>query len=35
LSVTIFERIPILQVFSTNEYKTKEGMLYNQLNLFD
>ena len=35
LSVTIFERIPILQVFSTSEYKTKEGMLYNQLNLFD
>ena len=35
LRVTIFERIPILQVFSTNEYKTKEGMLYNQLNLFD
>ena len=35
LSVTIFERIPISQVFSNNEYKTKEGMFYNQLNLFD
>ena len=34
LSVTIFERISILQVFSNNEYKTKEGMFYNQLNLF-
>jgi len=35
LSVTIFERIPILQVFSSIEYKTKEGMFSNQLNLFD
>jgi len=35
LSVTIFERIPILQVFSSIEYKTKEGMFPNQLNLFD
>jgi len=35
LSVTIFERIPILQVFSSIEYKTKEGMFPNQLKLFD
>ena len=35
LSVTIFEKIPISQVFSSNEYKTKESMFYNQLNLFD
>lgn len=35
LSVTIFERIPILQAFSSIEYKTKEGMFPNQLNLFD
>jgi transposase len=35
LSVTIFERIPILQVFSNNEYTSKERMFYNQLNLFD
>ncbi len=35
LSVTIFERIPILQVFSSNEYRTKAGMFCNQLNLFD
>jgi len=35
LSVTIFEKIPISQVFSSNQYKTKESMFYNQLNLFD
>jgi len=35
LSVTIFEKMPISQVFSSNEYKTKESMFYNQLNLFD
>ena len=35
LSVTIFERIPILQVFSSNEYRTKAGIFCNQLNLFD
>lgn len=35
LSVTIFERIPILQVFTSNAYKTEETMAYKQLNLFD
>jgi len=35
LSVTIFERIPILQVFASNEYNIKEGIFCNQLNLFD
>jgi len=35
LSVTIFERIPILQVFSSNKYRTKAGIFCNQLNLFD
>jgi len=35
LSVTIFERIPILQVLSSNKYRTKAGLFCNQLNLFD
>ncbi len=35
LSVTIFERIPILQVFTSNKYKIEETMAYKQLNLFD
>lgn len=35
LSVTIFERIPILQVFTSNVYKTEEAMSCKQLELFD
>jgi transposase len=35
LSVTIFERIPILQVFTSNAYKTQDATLYKQLKLFD
>jgi len=31
LSVTIFEKIPILQVFSNNEYKIEAGVFYNQI----
>lgn len=35
LSVTLFEKTPILEVFSTQEYDSCTGDLCNQLNLFD
>jgi hypothetical protein len=35
LSITLFEKIPILQAFSQIDYKTLEGVDCNQLNLFD
>lgn len=35
LSVTIFERMPLLQVLTEPEYKTNNLEMYNQLNLFD
>jgi hypothetical protein len=35
LSVTLFEKTPILQVFSTQDYESAQGNLCNQLNLFD
>ena len=35
LSVTIFEKTPILQVFSKIDYKTQETRNHNQLTLFD
>ena len=35
LSVTLFEKTPILQVLSHAEYSKSEGCIYNQLNLFD
>lgn len=35
LSVTLFEKTPILQVFSETYYKTKTGNVSNQLTLFD
>ncbi len=35
LSVSLFEKTPILQAFSTDEYETEEGHCRNQLMLFD
>jgi len=35
LSVTLFEKTPILQAFSEDVYKTKTGDFGNQLMLFD
>ena len=35
LSVTIFERLPLLQVLTEPDYKTNNPVMYNQLNLFD
>ena len=35
LSVSIFEKIPILQLFTATDYKTIEPQFCNQLNLFD
>jgi len=35
LSVTMFERIPILQVLTEHVYKTQNPEMYKQLNLFD
>lgn len=35
LSVTLFEKTPILEVFSMQEYDSSTGDLCNQLNLFD
>ena len=35
LSVTLFEKTPILQAFSTHDYELQEDGLCNQLNLFD
>jgi IS4 transposase len=35
LSVTIFERSPLLQVFTEPDYKTSNPEIYKQLNLFD
>jgi hypothetical protein len=35
LSVTMFERMPLLQVLTEYEYKTQSPEMHNQLNLFD
>ncbi len=35
LSVSVFERTPIYQLFTKTNYKTENPMLCNQLNLFD
>jgi len=35
LSVSVFERIPLYQLFTMANYKTENPMLANQLNLFD
>jgi len=35
LSVTMFERMPLLQVLTEHEYKTHNPEMHNQLNLFD
>jgi hypothetical protein len=35
LSVTMFERMPLLQVLTEHEYKTQSPEMHNQLNLFD
>ena len=35
LSVTIFERLPLLQVLTEPNYTTTNPESYNQLNLFD
>jgi len=35
LSVTLFEKMPILQVFSKNDYTNITPVSDNQLNLFD
>jgi hypothetical protein len=35
LSVTLFEKMPILQVLSDIEYKDQEEQVGNQLNLFN
>jgi len=35
LSVTIFERLPLLQILTEPDYKTNNPVMYNQLNLFD
>ena len=35
LSVTIFERLPLLQVLIEPDYKTNNPAMYNQMNLFD
>jgi hypothetical protein len=35
LSVTMFERMPLLQVVTEHEYKTQNLEIHNQLNLFD
>lgn len=35
LSITLFEKTPILQVFSRAEYNKSEGRIYNQLILFE
>ena len=34
LSVTLFEKMPLQQAFPGNDYNTKQGENYNQLNLF-
>ena len=34
LSVTVFEKMPLQQAFSSNEYRLEEAMASNQLNLF-
>ena len=34
LSVSVFERMPLIQLFTKPEYKTERSMLHNQLNLF-
>jgi len=34
-SITLFEKTPILQVFSRAEYNKSEGRIYNQLILFE
>ena len=35
LSVTVFEKMPIQQVFSDMDYHSELGMISNQLNLFE
>ena len=35
LSVTLFERLPLLQVLTGSDYKMNKPKIYNQLNLFD
>lgn len=35
LSVTLFEKVPLLQVLTETDYKTKSTDIYNQLLLFD
>jgi len=35
LSVTVFEKMPILQVFANNAYNMSESDMYNQLKLFN
>jgi hypothetical protein len=35
LSVTMFERIPLIQVVTESNYKNKPSNPFNQLNLFD
>jgi hypothetical protein len=35
LSVTLFEKTPILQALSSTDYEDQGEQFYNQLNLFD
>lgn len=35
LSVTVFERMPILQILNNSDYNSNEPLSYNQLNLFE
>jgi IS4 transposase len=35
LSVTLFEKMPLQQAFPGDDYKTRDGDMCNQLNLFD
>ena len=35
LSVTLFEKMPILQAFSHNTPELEQGEIHNQLSLFD
>ncbi|TSA10275.1 MAG: IS4 family transposase, partial [Deltaproteobacteria bacterium] len=35
MSVTLFEKMPILQVLSDIDYKNQEEQVSNQLNLFN
>jgi len=35
LSVSVFEKTPLLQAFQRTEYSSEDGDLYNQLSLWD